>query len=132
MRYLFATASLVIGIGTGIGTSAMAEPVLGTWLTEADKKGQVAHVDVYNCSGALCGKIVKVFNPNGQQIDHKNVGKVIFWGVNPKGGSTYEGRALVPAYNAQYDAEMTLKGNHLTVAGCKGPICQSQTWTRVQ
>lgn len=111
---------------------ALADPALGVWLTEADKKGQVAHVNVHKCASALCGKIVKVFSPSGQEISHKNVGRMIFWDVNSKGGGAYAGRALVPAYNTEYNAEMKLAGNRMTVSGCKGPICQSQTWKRVK
>ncbi|QGX98959.1 DUF2147 domain-containing protein [Roseovarius faecimaris] len=111
---------------------AFSEPALGLWLTEADRKGQVAHVSIQKCASALCGKIVKVFSPAGQEISHKNVGRMIFWGVTPTGGGAYQGRALVPAYNTEYDAEMKLSGNQLTVGGCKGPICQSQTWKRVK
>jgi uncharacterized protein (DUF2147 family) len=28
-------------------------------------------------------------------------------------------------------AAMTLSGNRLTVRGCKGPVCDTQVWTRL-
>lgn len=115
-----------------IAGTASADPAEGIWQTEADKKGQTAYVDVQKCAKALCGKIVKVFSPEGQQISHKNVGRMIFWDVKAQGGGAYAGRALVPAYNKEYDAEMLLNGNRLTVKGCFGPICQSQKWARIQ
>ena len=121
----------VFGLALWAGP-AMADPALGLWLTEADKKGQVAYVDVQKCAKALCGHIVKVFNPAGQQIKHKNVGRKIFWNVTPQGGGEYAGRALVPVLNKEYDAEMRLSGNQMKVSGCFGPICQSQKWKRVQ
>ncbi len=112
-------------------SAAMAEPVLGMWQTQADRKGQIAYVKVQHCARALCGKIVKVFSPDGQQITHKNVGRTIFWDMMAQGGGRYAGRALVPAYNKQYDAQMRLSGNRLTVKGCLGPVCASQQWARV-
>ena len=110
---------------------AFADPALGTWLTEPDRKGQVAHVRVYECARAICGEIVRTFNAAGQQIAHPNVGKRVFWNMTPAGGGTYEGRAFVPAHNREYAGELLLAGNRMTVMGCLGPICQSQTWTRV-
>ena len=110
---------------------AIADPAIGTWMTEADQKGQVAHVNVTKCRQALCGTIVKVFSPSGDQISHKNVGRMIFWNATPRGGGAYGGRALVPAFNKEYDAEMVLSGNRLMVKGCYGPVCHSQKWTRI-
>ncbi len=75
---------------------------------------------------------MKVFSPDGQQISHKNVGRTIFWDMIAQGGGSYAGRALVPAYNKEYDAKMQLSGNRLTVKGCFGPVCESQKWSRVQ
>ena len=114
-----------------LGGSAMADPALGTWLTEPDKKGQVAHVRVYECAKALCGQIVRTFNAAGQEIAHPNTGKRVFWNMIPEGGGEYEGRAFVPAHNREYAAEMQLAGNRLTVRGCLGPVCMSQLWKRV-
>lgn len=117
---------------SGLAAPASADPALGLWLTEADKKGQVAHVSVTECGAALCGKIVKAFNPSGEQITTPNVGKRVFWDMIPVGGGKYEGRAFVPAHDREYAGQMTLNGNRLNVGGCLGPICMSQDWTKVQ
>lgn len=117
---------------SGLAAPASADPALGLWLTEADKKGQVAHVSVTECGAALCGKIVKAFNPSGEQITTPNVGKRVFWNMTPVGGGKYEGRAFVPAHDREYAGQMTLNGNRLNVGGCLGPICMSQDWTKVQ
>lgn len=117
---------------SGLAAPASADPALGLWLTEADKKGQVAHVSVTECGAALCGKIVKAFNPSGEQITTPNVGKRVFWDMTPMGGGKYEGRAFVPAHDREYAGQMTLNGNRLNVGGCLGPICMSQDWTKVQ
>jgi len=116
----------------GFASTAVADPVVGMWQTQADRKGQTAFVQVQQCARALCGKIVKVFNPDGKPINHKNIGRMIFWNMIAQGGGIYAGRALVPAYNKEYDAQMLLSGNRLTVKGCFGPVCQSQKWARIQ
>lgn len=117
---------------SGLAAPALADPALGLWLTEADKKGQVAHVSVTECGDALCGKIVKAFDPSGEQITTPNVGKRVFWDMTPVGDGKYEGRAFVPAHDREYAGQMTLNGNRLNVGGCLGPVCMSQDWTRVQ
>jgi uncharacterized protein (DUF2147 family) len=131
MRYALATGLTCAALASLPG-SAVADPALGLWLTEADKKGQVAHVAVTECGAALCGKIVKAFDPSGKQITTPNVGKRVFWDMTPLGNGEYEGCAFVPAHNREYAGQMTLKGNRLDVGGCLGPICMSQRWTRVQ
>lgn len=110
---------------------AFADPASGVWLTEPDNKGQVAHVKVYECTRILCGKIIRTFNSAGQQIEHRNVGKLVFWDMRSSGQGTYQGRAFVPAHNREYAGEIRLSGNRMTVRGCLGPICQNQSWTRV-
>lgn len=58
-----------------LGGTALAEPVKGMWVTEPDRKGQVAHVEVYDCgASAVCGKIVRTFNETGTEIVTENVG----------------------------------------------------------
>lgn len=126
MRYL--ALALVTGL---TGTGATAQPVLGTWLTPPDRKGQVAHVRVSRCDAALCGKIVRAFDSAGNPITTPNVGKRVFWNMTPSGPQTYEGRAWVPAHDRQYDARLNLNEDRLKVSGCLGPFCQGQVWTRI-
>lgn len=111
--------------------SAEAEVALGTWLTQPDKKAQVAHVAVAKCGAALCGTIVRAYDKAGKQITTPNVGKRIFWDVKPTGKGDYAGRAWVPAFNREYPASMSVSGNRMVVKGCFGPACMSQKWTRV-
>jgi len=112
---------------------ASAENVVGTWLTGPDQKGQVAHVDIEPCGGdTVCGTIVRAFDKDGNPVVTKNVGKRIFWDMaRQEAQGAYFGKAYVPVFRATYDAGMTLSGNRLKVKGCAGPICKSQTWTRV-
>ncbi|MEI4232345.1 DUF2147 domain-containing protein [Roseovarius sp. D22-M7] len=117
----------------GLGTLASAEPAIGTWQTQPDKKGQIAHVQVTKCDAALCGEIVRTYDSDGDRITTENVGKRVFWDVTPTGDGEYRGRAWVPAHDRVYAARMDLKGkDRLKVSGCLGPICQSQLWARVE
>lgn len=126
-------STLLSVVFLSLGGAALAEPVKGMWVTEPDRKGQVAHVEVYDCgASAVCGKIVRTFNQQGTEIVTENVGSRVFWDMLPKGQGQYEGRAYVPAHGRDYNAEMQLAGNRLTVEGCLGPVCMGQTWRRVE
>lgn len=115
-----------------LAVPALADPAAGVWRTQADGKGQTALVTSRACGDALCGTITQVMNAQGVTIDHPNVGRRIFWDMRQVSPGIYEGRAFVPAFGAEYDGKMTLSGNTMKVGGCLGPICKSQTWTRVQ
>jgi len=128
LTYVLAIGGMAAFFGTGIS----AEPALGTWQTEADKKGQIAHVKVTRCDESLCGKIVRAYDSQGQRITTENVGKRIFWGMTRTGDGNYQGRAWVPAHDREYAAKMKLNDDRLKVSGCLGPICQSQLWARVE
>ncbi|MEM9476238.1 MAG: DUF2147 domain-containing protein [Pseudomonadota bacterium] len=111
---------------------ATAEPVVGVWQTEPDKKSLVAHIEIAECGEALCGMIKNAFNAAGQQVVTPNVGKRLFWGLQATGTGKYEnGTVWVPLMDVTARAKMTLSGDTLEVVGCKGIICDGQTWTRV-
>lgn len=113
--------------------AALAEPALGTWLSPPDGKGQVGHVEVRNCGQTLCGTLVRAYDKSGQQVVTPNVGKRLFWDMEPRGGGAYDdGQVYVPVFGRNYDAEMTVAGDRLVVKGCLGPVCKNQTWTRVR
>lgn len=131
MRLTYVLAAT--GMAAALGTAISAEPALGTWQTEADKKGQIAHVEVTRCDAALCGEIVRTYDSEGERITTENVGKRVFWDVKPTGDGEYRGRAWVPAHDREYSAKMDLEGDdRLKVSGCLGPLCQSQLWARVE
>lgn len=130
---MFAKKSLTpLALACAMASPALAASPEGMWLTKPDRKGQVAHVQATTCGGAYCGKIVKVFDKDGDPVPGaKNVGKQVFWDMTGSAGR-YEGRAFVPAHNRDYDAKMQVNGNQMKVSGCLGPVCQSQVWTRVK
>ena len=123
----FATAALLAA-----SAAVSADPVLGTWQTGPDRKDQVAHVAVERCGASICGTIRRAFDSTGREIVTPNVGKRVFWGLQPVGARRYEGRAFVPAHGREYDGALILDGDRLTVKGCLGPICMSQKWRRVR
>lgn len=112
--------------------AAQAEKALGIWLTEPDRKSQVAHVGVVQCGAALCGTILRAYDKSGRQIVTPNVGKRIFWDVVPTGAGDYKGRAYVPVLRREYPASMTVQGDRMIVKGCAGPACMSQRWSRLK
>ncbi|MFY9238185.1 MAG: DUF2147 domain-containing protein [Roseovarius sp.] len=113
---------------------AMAQdPAIGIWAAPPDGKGQVGHIEVAPCGTALCGTIIRAYSPEGKQITTANVGKRLFWDMRPNGKGAYDGgRVYVPAHRKEYDAKMEITNGGLSVKGCLGPICQGQTWSRVQ
>ena len=104
----------------------------GVWKTGADAKGQIAYVTARRCGPALCGQITEVLSPQGQRIDHPNVGRKVFWDMRETGAGNYQGRAFVPALGRDYAATMKVSGQKMTVRGCFGPVCKSQIWTRLK
>lgn len=110
-----------------------AADATGLWLTGPDDKGQRALVSSKPCGGgALCGTITSVHNSAGAEIDHHNIGVRLFWDMMQQADGTYSGTAFVPALKAKTRGTMQVKGNTLVVRGCMGPICKSQTWSRVR
>ncbi len=112
--------------------AALADPATGTWQTEPDKKGIIAHVKVYDCGSSVCGKITRTFNSQGQEIAAASLGHQVIRNARPTGGGQYKGRAWIPAHQREYPAGMTLNGDRMTVRGCMGPVCMSQKWRRIQ
>ncbi|MEO8531576.1 MAG: DUF2147 domain-containing protein [Deltaproteobacteria bacterium] len=112
---------------------AGADPAVGLWQTPPDRKDLTSHIAVRLCGAKLCGTIIAAFDPTGKQVQTPNIGKELFWDMTPHGDGGYSnGTAWVPLLNVQVRASMTLSGNRLTVRGCKGPICDTQVWTRLQ
>ena len=115
----------------GMSGAVLADPAMGTWQTEPDKKGITAHVKVYDCGSAVCGRIVRTFNSQGQEIEAASLGQEVIRNAEPTGNGQYDGRAWIPAHQREYQAGMTLHGDRMTVKGCLGPVCMSQKWVRI-
>ena len=116
-----------------VASLAQADPAVGLWQTPPDRKNLTSHIAVRLCGAKICGRIKAAFDPAGKQVQTPNVGKELFWNMTPHGDGAYsDGTAWVPLLNVQVRASMTLSGNRLTVRGCKGPICDTQIWTRLK
>lgn len=123
-------------VALGIALTLAAAPVraadpVGLWRTEPDQKGQVANVRATPCGAAICGTIVQVYDKGGAQIAAPTVGQKVFWDMTLD-GTDYVGRAFVPAHQREYRGRLSIRGDEMKVSGCLGPVCQSQTWTRLQ
>ncbi len=118
-------------LGT-LAAPAFAEPALGIWRTEPDRKNLTSHVQIAPCGAALCGTVLRAYDAQGHEVKTANVGKRLFWDLKPGSGGTYDGGTVfVPLLNVKAQAKAKLSGNSLRVTGCKGPVCDGQTWTRV-
>lgn len=123
---LTALAGLALSAG-----AAIAEPVLGTWKTEADD-GAYAHIGMKRCGEMVCGTIDRTFNASGE-YDSPNKGKVLVINMVPQGGGKYEGKVWRPSNDKIYLGKMNLNGDTLELKGCVagGLLCSSQTWSRL-
>lgn len=126
-RLCFAAAALTVISPLG----ASADTPLGTWATPPDAKGIFAHIEAQPCGAAACGVIARTYDSQGRQVATPNIGVRVFWDMKPEGAGIWTGRAFVPAHNRSYKGTMQVRGNRMEVRGCLGPVCQSQTWTRV-
>lgn len=115
------------------GAASAADPALGIWQTEPDRKDLVSHIEIRACGEALCGRVLRIFDLNGKPVTTANLGRELFWDVKPKGGGAYDdGTVYVPLLNVTARARMQLSGDRLQVTGCKGPVCDGQNWRRVR
>lgn len=117
-----------------LGSAAMAaDPVIGLWRTEPDRKMLTSHIEIRACSAKICGRVKDAFDIYGVSVKTRNVGRELFWDVEPLGGGRYgRGTVFVPLLNVQAKASLELKGDVLKVTGCKGLICDGQTWVRLK
>ena len=132
--------------GLTVAGGALADPK-GVWLN--DRKD--SHIRIFACeddSDELCGEIVWLKNPNGEdgkpRLDVKNdnkslrdrqvLGLQVITGMEDQGGGEWEdGDIYNPRDGETYDAEMEeIDANTLEVSGCVWFLCKTQTWTRIE
>ena len=112
--------------------AAFADDALGDWRTQPDDNGNFGVVRMAPCSGKICGQLVSSYNSAGQPIASERIGTMIVKDMSPNGGGAYSGGTIyAPDRDKTYRSKMELTGNTLKVSGCVGPICRTQTWTRV-
>jgi uncharacterized protein (DUF2147 family) len=108
-----------------------ADPLEGMWRTAKDDNGNSGLIEVAPCGDKLCGRLVRAFGPDGQQIDSDNIGRAIIWDTAPSGDGEYRGRVYSPDRDAEYNSKLVLTGDRLSVSGCRIGICrEGGVWQR--
>jgi uncharacterized protein (DUF2147 family) len=122
---------MAIAMATGLAGMAAADPVLGTWQTQPDD-GAYAHIVMAPCGPAICGKIARTFNADGEYRSD-TIGKTLVIDMVPAGSGNYEGSVWRPSNDKVYIGKMALTGDRLALRGCVagGLICSRQTWARI-
>jgi uncharacterized protein (DUF2147 family) len=126
--------TLLAAVLAVLGTAAFADPVEGLWQTKKDDNGNFGHVQIKPCGPAFCGTLVKAFNGEGKEIESDNIGRKIVWDMVPYADGLYDdGRIYSPDRDKEYNGDMTLSGDNLSVRGCVMGICRDGgTWKRVK
>ena len=126
MKTLLLSAAIAVLAG-----AAMAEPLVGTWRTAKDENGKSGLVKVKPCGAALCGTLIKAFDPEGNPMESPNIGRKIIWDTKPVGDGEYRGMLYSPDRDAEYKSKLVLTGDKLSVSGCRIGICrEGGVWTR--
>ena len=128
MKFTSTIATLLL-----LASSALADPVHGTWKTAADDNGNYGHIQVTDCNGKVCGTLVKSFDSSGAALDTENTGRQIIWDMEADGSGAYSGgKVYSPDRDKTYNSKMQLNGNTLAVSGCVLGICRDGgKWTRI-
>ncbi|UWQ73585.1 DUF2147 domain-containing protein [Leisingera sp. M658] len=121
-----------LAVALGLAGAAAADPVLGVWKTQADD-GSYAHIQMDKCGAAVCGKIARTFNSEGE-YKSPNIGKTLVIDMVPNGDGSYEGKVWRPSNDKIYIGKMDMSGDSLALRGCVagGLICSKQRWTRIK
>ena len=133
---------LAVAASLSAATTAFASPVEGVWRTPVKN----ATIQVYDCGAAVCGRVLNSddlrANPSLRDFRNKDAAlksrpiKDLTMMTNFTGGpKEWTGGTLYdPSSGSTYHGSITLMGdNTLSLKGCIfGPLCRSQTWTRVQ
>jgi uncharacterized protein (DUF2147 family) len=111
-----------------------ADGIVGTWQTEPDRKDLTSHIQITPCGANFCGTILRAFDPAGNEVMTKNIGKRLFWDMQAVGDGTYTGGTVyVPLIEkTTTNVKLTLNGSSLKVRGRVGPISATQNWTRLR
>lgn len=97
--------------------TAFADPIEGSWRTEAGPTAQIS-----SCGGSFCIRMT-----SGKHAG-KSIGK-----LKAAGDSNYAGSITDPSNDKTYDGKAALAGNRLKLSGCVlgGLICRSQNWSKL-
>lgn len=128
-------------------TIAQAQSVMGKWKTIDDETGdERSIVDIYEKSGKVYGKVVKLFRVPGEDPDpvcnecddsddrfnKKIIGMEILRDMERSGDEYSGGNILDPKNGRVYRCSIWVEGSELKVRGYWGPFYRTQTWQRAQ
>lgn len=131
LKYGLLQTAFAVGLCVA-AAQAGADPIVGLWKTEPDRKDLISHIKISACGDKFCGVIQSAYDKSGKEVQTKNIGKRLFWDVASEGSGTYGGGEFwVPLVNVDAVPTMTLSGDSLKVKGCSHHICGHQTWTRL-
>ena len=127
---LLASAALLTE-PTDVPTAAAApQSIYGEWATQ----GYGAVVDIRPCDTApqeLCGWLTWAWDPDDMQPGA--LGGLMLWGATYDGEHWRGGRLKNPEDGRTFRGRLWLKDDDtLSLRGCAGPFCQTQTWRRLR
>ena len=131
---------LILIAGMLAAPAFAAEPVTGTWLTDA----RDGIVEIAPCGAKLCGRLAKMLvAPKGPSTDRNNpdpalrsrplVGLTVLTGF-ASDGDVWRGTGYDPKAGKNYATTLQRLGpDTLKVKGCvMGFLCRSAIWTRAR
>jgi uncharacterized protein (DUF2147 family) len=124
---------------TASAYAATAASITGRWVT----KDRDAVVEITPCGANVCGRIAKFLVTPPKGVDQRDVnnsdpklrsrkilGMMILQNLK-EAGKEWKGTIYDPRSGKSYRSVVFLtKNGTLTVKGCFGPICQSQSWAK--
>ena len=135
MRVMVASLAAVLLASPALA----ADPVQGRWVTEEKD----AVITIAPCGAKLCGRLSKFLVAPPQGLDQRDVnnkdaskrsrkllGMPVLTGF-VEDGDEWRGTIYDPKSGKTYRSILQRKSaNVLTVKGCLGPFCQTQTWRK--
>ncbi len=139
MRLAVLTAAALVAAAA---PAFAASPVEGRWKTQGGR----GVVEIAPCGAALCGRIggtprPTADNPAMTDLNNKDAAKrsrsllglPILTGFKGGPAKWTGGTIYNPEDGNSYRSSLELAGaDTLKVKGCVGPICRTQTWTRIR
>lgn len=145
MRYRI--ASVLAGLAATISFQGAVlaedrpEGALGRWIMT---NGKIT-VEVEDCGGNLCGRIVDMAEPltkdGTPKVDKRNpdpqrrnaplIGLTVLQDMSPGGENEWQGRIYNADDGRTYASKMKLAGDKMKVKGCVLVFCKSMTFNRV-
>jgi uncharacterized protein (DUF2147 family) len=134
-----AAAGAVFILLASAAYAATAASITGRWIT----KDRDAVVEITPCGANVCGRIAKFLVAPPKGVDQRDVnnsdpklrtrkimGMMILQNLK-EAGKEWKGTIYDPRSGKSYRSVVFLtKNGTLTVKGCFGPICQSQSWAK--